>query len=71
MMKQLKEDLLGHLGREIADLKQNIIPNRSPQMITQASLNQTLPSSQQVLFNPLLQGMSVKPQLVHHQQSSC
>ena len=71
MMKQLKEDLLGHLGREIADLKQNIIPNRSPQVITQSSLNQALPSSQQVLFNPLLQGMSVKPQLAHHQQSSC
>ena len=72
MMQKLKEDLLGHLGKEIADLKQNIIPNRSQTVInSQSTPNPAIPSSQQVLFNPLLQGMCVKPQLVHHQQSSC
>ena len=72
MMQKLKEDLLGHLGKEIADLKQNIIPNRSQTVVnSQSTPNPAIPSSQQVLFNPLLQGMCVKPQLVHHQQSSC
>ena len=64
MMKQLKEELLGHLGKEIADLRKSLIPSRPPE-ITQNVVqppSMTLPSSQQLLLNQLVQGMSTKSQ---------
>ena len=68
MMKQLKEELLGHLGKEIADIKESLKPARPKE-----SLSMHLPqiaTPQPNLINPLLQSMymmkspqSVPPQL--------
>ena len=66
-IKQLKEEILGHVGREIADLKQNLLPKQQTTPNVQQTVNQ--PSSQQVLLNPFLQAMCMKTPTIHPQQS--
>ena len=68
MMKQLKEELLGHLGKEIAEIKESLKPAQPKESISMHLPQIATP--QQNLINPLLQSMymmkspqSVPPQL--------